>query len=90
MVAGCGEFRPTDEVTSSVRVITRAGSRPVARAAFELARQRRRHLTYVHKDTVFKLGCGMAVEECKRGALDFPDVRVDDVIADTFAMRPTR
>ena len=29
----------------SVRVITRTGSRRVARAAFELARQRRRHLT---------------------------------------------
>ncbi len=40
MVAGSGEFRPTDEVTLSVRVITRTGSRRVARAAFELARQR--------------------------------------------------
>ena len=45
MVAGSGEFRPTDEVTLSVRVITRTGSRRVARAAFELARQRRKHLT---------------------------------------------
>ena len=44
MVAGSGEFRPTDEVTLSVRVITRTGSRRVARAAFELARQRRRLL----------------------------------------------
>ena len=60
MVAGCGEFRPADEVTLSVRVITRTGSRRVARAAFELARQRRRRLTCVHKDTVFKLGCGMS------------------------------
>ena len=38
MVLGSGEFRPTDEVTLSVRVITRTGSRRVARAAFELAR----------------------------------------------------
>jgi 3-isopropylmalate dehydrogenase len=90
MVAGSGEFRPTDEVTLSVRVITRTGSRRVARAAFELARQRRRHLTYVHKDTVFKLGCGMFVEECKKLAAEYPDVRVDDVIVDTFAMRLVR
>src|SRR6476659_10985948 len=90
MVAGCGEFRPNDEVTLSVRVITRTGSRRVARAAFELARQRRRKLTYVHKDTVFKLGCGMFVEECKRAAAEFPDVHVDDVIVDTFAMRLVR
>jgi 3-isopropylmalate dehydrogenase len=90
VVAGSGEFRPTDEMTISVRVITRTGSRRVARAALELARQRRRHLTFVHKDTVFKLGCGMFVEECRRAALDYPDVLVDDVIVDTFAMRLIR
>ena len=90
MLLGSGEFRPTDEVTLSVRVITRTGSRRVARAAFELARQRRKHLTYVHKDTVFKLGCGMFVEECLKLAPEYPDVRVDDVIVDTFAMRLVR
>src|SRR3954462_1437109 len=90
MVMGSGEFRPTDEVTLSVRVITRTGSRRVARAAFELARQRRKHLTYIHKDTVFKLGCGMFVEECKKLAPEYPDVLVDDVIVDTFAMRLVR
>jgi 3-isopropylmalate dehydrogenase len=90
MVLGSGEFRPTDEVTLSVRVITRTGSRRVARAAFELARQRRKHLTYVHKDTVFKLGCGMFVEECRKLAAEYPDVLVDDVIVDTFAMRLVR
>ena len=90
MVAGSGEFRPTDEVTLSVRVITRTGSRRVARAAYELARQRRRKLTYVHKDTVFKLSCGMFVEECRKLAAEYPDVAVDDVIVDTFAMRLVR
>ncbi len=90
VVAGSGEFRPTDEITISVRVITRTGSRRVARAALELARQRRKHLTFVHKDTVFKLGCGMFVEECRLAARDFPDVLVDDVIVDTFAMRLIR
>ncbi len=90
MLLGSGEFRPTDEITLSVRVITRTGSRRVARAAFELARQRRKHLTYVHKDTVFKLGCGMFVEECQRLAPEYPDVLVDDVIVDTMAMRLVR
>ena len=90
MLMGNGEFRPNDEVTLSVRVITRTGSRRVAKAAFELARQRRKHLTYIHKDTVFKLSCGMFVEECKKLALEYPDVLVDDVIVDTFAMRLVR
>jgi 3-isopropylmalate dehydrogenase len=90
MLVGNAEFRPNDEVTLSMRVITRTGSSRVARAAFELARQRRKHLTYVHKDTVFKLGCGMFVEECRKLAAEYPDVRVDDVIVDTMAMRLVR
>lgn len=87
VVAGSGEFRPTHDVTISVRVITRNGSSKVAREAFELARSRRKHLTVVHKDTVFKLGCGMFVEECKRIALEYPDVLLTECIVDTFAMR---
>jgi 3-isopropylmalate dehydrogenase len=87
VVAGSGEFRPTEDVTISVRVITRAGSSKVARAAFELARTRRRQLAAIHKDTVFKLGCGMFAEECRRVAAEFPDVAYEEVIVDTFAMR---
>jgi 3-isopropylmalate dehydrogenase len=59
----------------------------VARAAFELARSRRKHLTAVHKNTVFKLGCGMFAEECRKLAAEFPDVTYDEAIVDTFAMR---
>ena len=90
VVAGSGEFRPTEDVTISVRVITRPGSHRVAKAALELARQRRKHLTLVHKNTVFKLGCGMFVEECYKAAKNFPDVKVDEVIVDTFALRLLR
>ena len=90
VVAGSGEFRPTEDVTISVRVITRAGSSRVARAAFEIAQQRKKRLTLVHKNTVFKLGCGMFVEECHRVAKEFPDVTVDEVIVDTMAMRLIR
>ncbi len=87
VVAGCGEFRPSHDMTISVRVITRQGSSKVARAAFELARSRRRKLTAVHKDTVFKLGCGMFAEECRKLAAEYPDVEYGEAIVDTFAMR---
>lgn len=87
VVAGCGEFRPSHDMTISVRVITRQGSSKVARAAFELARSRRRKLTAVHKDTVFKLGCGMFAEECRKLADEFPDVEYGEAIVDTFALR---
>ncbi len=90
VVMGSGEFRPTHDVTISVRVITREGSRKVARAAFEIARSRRKRLTLVHKNTVFKLGCGMFVDACYEAGRDFPDVAVDEAIVDTFAMRLVR
>lgn len=90
VVAGSGEFRPTEDTTISVRVITRVGSSRVARAAFEIAQQRKKRLTVVHKNTVFKLGCGMFVEECYRVAKEFPDVAVNEVIVDTMAMRLVR
>jgi 3-isopropylmalate dehydrogenase len=85
---GNGEFRPTPDMTISIRLVTREGSRKVARAAFDLARTRpRRKLTAVHKDTVFKLGCGMFAEECRALAHDYPDVAYDEVLVDTFAMK---
>jgi len=90
MFMGQAEFRPTEDITLSMRVITRRASYRVAKAALELARQRRKHMTFVHKDTVFKLGCGMFVEECRRAAAEYPDVEVDDVIVDTFAMHLVR
>jgi 3-isopropylmalate dehydrogenase len=42
MVAGLPEFRPNDDITVAMRVITRKGSNRVAREAFEIARTRKR------------------------------------------------
>jgi 3-isopropylmalate dehydrogenase len=75
-------------MTISVRVITRRASSRIARAAFELARTRpRRKVTAVHKETIFKLGCGMFAEECRKVAAEFPDVELEEVMVDTFALR---
>jgi 3-isopropylmalate dehydrogenase len=85
---GNGEFRPTPDMTISIRLITRPGSNKVARAAFELARTRpSKKVTAVHKNTVFKLGCGMFAEECRKVAQDYPDIAFDEVMVDTFGMR---
>ena len=40
VVAGNGEFRPNDEISIGMRVVTRKGANRVARAAFEIARTR--------------------------------------------------
>lgn len=87
---GSGEFRPTPDLTISVRVISMEGSRKVARAAFEIAQTRRKRLTLVHKNTVFKLGCGMFVDGCREVAAEFPDVTVDEMMVDTMGMRLVR
>ncbi|ETX13308.1 3-isopropylmalate dehydrogenase [Roseivivax halodurans JCM 10272] len=90
LIAGSGEFRPTEDVTMSLRVITVEGSKKVARAALEIAQSRGGKLTLVHKNTVFKLGCGMFVDAAREVAAEFPDVEVDECIVDTFAMRLLR
>ena len=88
VVAGTGEFRPNDEISIGMRVITRRGSYRVARAAFEIARTRkRRKVSAVHKAPTYKLCCGMFAEECRRVAAEFPDVQFEEVLIDGFAMK---
>ena len=88
VVAGAGEFRPNDDITIASRVITRRGSNRVARAAFEIARTRRRKkVTSVHKEPVYRLACGMFAEECRKVAKDYPDVAFDEALVDGFSMK---
>jgi len=88
VVAGSGEFRPNDDISIGMRVITRRGASRVARAAFEIARTRERKLvTSVHKASVYKLCCGMFAEECRKVAKEFPDVRLEEILVDGFAMK---
>jgi 3-isopropylmalate dehydrogenase len=86
--AGAGEFRPNDEISIGMRVITRRGSNRVARAAFEIARTRKRKkVSAAHKAPTYKLCCGMFAEECRKVAQEFPDVEFEDVLIDGFAMK---
>ena len=86
--AGSGEFRPNDEISIGARVVTRKGANRVAREAFEIARTRsRRKVTAVHKEPVYRLVCGMFAEECRKVASDFPDVELEEVLVDGFAMK---
>jgi len=96
MYRGIGEFMPNPDLAMSMRVISRRNSQLVARSGFELARQRggKKKVTMVHKDTVFKLGCGLFAEACREVAKEYPDVELESMIVDTFAMnlvmRPQR
>ncbi len=88
MFQGKAEFMPTPDMALSLRVITRRNSDFVARTGFELARQRsgRKKVTAIHKNTVFKLGCGLFIEACSHVARDYPDIHFETRVVDTFAM----
>ncbi len=88
MHKGSGEFMPTPDLAMSVRVITRRNSELAARSAFELARERGKlkKVTAIHKNTVFKLTCGLFVDACRDVSREFPDIAFETMVVDTFAM----
>jgi 3-isopropylmalate dehydrogenase len=85
MHAGPGEFMPDPDSAFSIRKITAAASRRVARAACELAASRSGRLTAVHKANVLKLTDGLFLREVRAVAADFPTVTLDEVIVDAAA-----
>jgi len=85
MAVGSGEFMPSEDMALAVRKITAAASRRIARAAFELARMRRRKVTAVHKANVLRLSDGLFLREVRKVAGEFPDVALEEVIVDAMA-----
>jgi len=88
MFKGQAEFMPTPDMALSMRVITRRNSDFVARTAFNLARQRgrKKKVTAIHKNTVYKLGCGLFIDTCRQVASEYPDIVFETAVVDTFAM----
>ena len=85
MFAGSGEFMPDPDMALSIRKVTALGSARIARAAFTLARERRKKVTAVHKANVLKLSDGLFLREVRRIAQDFPDVQLEELIVDAAA-----
>lgn len=88
--SGNSEILVTPDVGISLRRITRQCCERVARSAFELAMQRRQHLTLVHKHNVLKITDGIFLDACRRVAAEFPQVRVDDFIVDAMMAHVVR
>ena len=89
MFKGCAEFMPTPDMALSMRVVTRRNSEMVARSCFDLARMRNglKKVTAIHKNTVFKMGCGLFVDTCRDIAKEYPDIEFTTAVVDTFAMQ---
>jgi isocitrate/isopropylmalate dehydrogenase len=85
MFQGIGEFMPTADVALSVRKVTAHASRRIAKAAFEMARARRKKVTAVHKVNVLKVSEGLFLKEVRVVAAAFPDVTYEEQLIDSMA-----
>jgi 3-isopropylmalate dehydrogenase len=88
--AGDGRLMPTEDVSVSVRVITRRECRRIAEAAFGYAADGGGSVTAVHKANVFEYGDGMFLEECRNVGERYPDVELETCLVDAFAMELVR
>jgi len=82
------EFQPHPDMAQAVKVITRPGSNRLCAYAFDMAkRQGRRRVTAVHKANIMKLTDGMFLEEFRKVAAQYPEIKADDIIVDNCCMQ---
>jgi isocitrate dehydrogenase (NAD+) len=82
------ENEVSDGVIVSIKVVTRAASLRIARAAFEFARNfGRKKVTVVHKANILKKGDGFFLRCCREVAAEYPEIEVDDAIIDACCMK---
>ena len=88
--SGGSEMLITSDVVVSLRRITRQCCERIARAAFELAMTRRKHVTVVHKANVLRLGDGMFIDSCRLIGQEFPEVQIEEIIVDAMMAHVVR
>lgn len=84
-----GKERWIDRDTAeTLKVITRRGSRRIARAAMEYARREGRHrVTCGHKANIMKLTDGLFLECAREVAAGYPEIEFGDRIIDAMCMQ---
>jgi len=85
MYMGSGEIMPTPDLALATRKVTAQGSQRIARAAFNLAMQRRRKVTAVHKANVLRVSDGLFLSEVRKVGETYPEVEYDEVLVDAMA-----
>ena len=78
---------PQNDLALSAKIVSRAGSERIIRAAFEFARQhKRRKVTVIHKANVVRATEGMFLEIARQVHEDFPGIEMDDANVDAICM----
>jgi 3-isopropylmalate dehydrogenase len=82
------EHEITPGVITATRVITEAASTRVAQFAFNYAKTRsRRKVTAIHKSNVLRKTDGLFLECCRATAAQYPELRYEEGLVDSAAMR---
>ena len=79
------EYQRGDEAVAE-RVITPAASARIGALALEMANARRKQLTIVHKANILPLTDGTFRDAVRAVAVNFPEVKINEVLVDTAAM----
>ena len=85
-----GQESGDEERATATRVISRRACERIAKYAFELARQRRKAVTAIHKVNVMRKTDGLFLSACKEVASEYPDVLFSDMLVDAAAMNLIR
>ncbi|MGV6873443.1 isocitrate/isopropylmalate dehydrogenase family protein [Pseudochelatococcus sp. B33] len=83
---GYGEFKPTEDVSLSLRVITKAASDRFARFCFEYTRAAgEKRISIIHKRTALPQTEGLFIGAFEELQSSFPDIGLEIVRVDTFS-----
>jgi 3-isopropylmalate dehydrogenase len=85
MYKGWAELMPTEDMAISLRKITKQACNRIARRAFEVAEERRKKVTAVHKANCFHMTDGLFLQEVRAVAAEYPHVTLDEKIVDAVA-----
>lgn len=82
------EYRQTQQVAQSLKLISQPGSEKIARYAFEYARANgRKKVTCMSKDNIMKIADGLFHQTFDAVAKDYPDIETNHFIIDIGTAR---
>jgi isocitrate/isopropylmalate dehydrogenase len=90
MFLGNGEFMPTPDVALSLRKITRSASMRISEVGFQIASDRRKKITVVHKANVLRMSDGLFLECAREVAKKYPEVNYNEELVDAMSAKIIR
>ncbi|XP_052221651.1 isocitrate dehydrogenase [NAD] subunit beta, mitochondrial-like [Dreissena polymorpha] len=82
------EHESVPGVVESLKIITEAKSKRIAKFAFDYAvRHKRKKVTAVHKANIMKLGDGLFLKSCEEVGKYYPSIKLENMIVDNCCMQ---